>query len=467
MLFMLMTVAFGWTLSLTRSDRWGADFSHYYVASQYLADDFRLYMEVHDHKGPAFYLFLHLIGKIIGYGVFQAILSIFITAFLYLTTLFYIGTRFIQSKTALFIVSLALGATLIGQPGGTGISQIQSIFLLNYFYFLYKNLTTEETKYLYLSILFWSLAVLTRIDGFFYAILFPFILYKRNIGSLIKLLPEFIGIPLITAYLFSWYLDYSLLQYFKHIILINIIYKTQQFSEFKDLFFRDMSFYLFAASGISLVLQMVFCNKSIFQKSRFSFFLTSVLLSSLVLYIFSGSARIQHLPIVYPGILFFIIVTIANIDIELPAVILAIFFLAYSNFINVAPGIYHNLIDLQNDKLFELNNEDDRLLVEEIATFEEEEIYGIFYNFWIYVLSQKKPAFKMSGGVFYLKPFYHFSKLKDLDFEKPHKNLLSGEKRFILDSRWRKEATDLLKDLIGNSKLVKRIGIYEIRQIGI
>ena len=33
--------------------------------------------------------------------------------------------------------------------------------------------------------------------------------------------------------------------------------------------------------------------------------------------------------------------------------------------------------------------------------------------------------------------------------------------------RWRKEATDLLKVLIDNSKLVKRIGIYEIRQIGI
>jgi hypothetical protein len=33
--------------------------------------------------------------------------------------------------------------------------------------------------------------------------------------------------------------------------------------------------------------------------------------------------------------------------------------------------------------------------------------------------------------------------------------------------RWWKEATDLLKVLIDNSKLVKRIGIYEIRQIGI
>ena len=54
----------------------GADFGIYYIESKYASNDFRLYTEIFDHKGPFYFYFLKSIGQIIGWGPQKAILSL-------------------------------------------------------------------------------------------------------------------------------------------------------------------------------------------------------------------------------------------------------------------------------------------------------------------------------------------------------------------------------------------------------
>ena len=63
---LILFISLSWALSLDLN--WSTDFGVYYTGSSFFSDDYRLYLEHFDHKGPAYYAFLNVVGNIIGFG---------------------------------------------------------------------------------------------------------------------------------------------------------------------------------------------------------------------------------------------------------------------------------------------------------------------------------------------------------------------------------------------------------------
>ena len=64
-----------WPLSIFYN--WPSDYGIYYSMGNLIDQDYRLYKEAFDTKGPAYFFFLKLIGSIIGKGVWQSYMSLF------------------------------------------------------------------------------------------------------------------------------------------------------------------------------------------------------------------------------------------------------------------------------------------------------------------------------------------------------------------------------------------------------
>ena len=88
--------AFFWSLFLL--NEWGTDYGGYYAIARFLDEDYRLYKEAFDHKGPIYYIFLKCIGSLIGWGSKQAFVSLGITVSIYLLTIFYIAKNYTKNN---------------------------------------------------------------------------------------------------------------------------------------------------------------------------------------------------------------------------------------------------------------------------------------------------------------------------------------------------------------------------------
>ena len=67
---------------------WSTDFGHYYVGANSINEGYQLYNEFWEHKGPAYYFFIYITSKIIGYGILQAYFVLCITLLIYFVSLF-------------------------------------------------------------------------------------------------------------------------------------------------------------------------------------------------------------------------------------------------------------------------------------------------------------------------------------------------------------------------------------------
>ena len=52
---LIFLISLSWALSLDLN--WSTDFGVYYTGASFFSDNYRLYLEHFDHKGPAYYAF--------------------------------------------------------------------------------------------------------------------------------------------------------------------------------------------------------------------------------------------------------------------------------------------------------------------------------------------------------------------------------------------------------------------------
>ena len=97
---------------------WGSDYGAYYTGAYYLDDNYRLYQEIFDHKGPVYYLFLKSIGTVIGWGHLQSYISLLTTMLVfYIPT--YLIIRSFTKQPAIILFSVIASLLLFGNvlPG--------------------------------------------------------------------------------------------------------------------------------------------------------------------------------------------------------------------------------------------------------------------------------------------------------------------------------------------------------------
>ena len=106
----------------------GTDFGFYYSGAYFISDDYSLYKEFFDHKGPVFYLFLKIIGNLIGWGIPQSIISLFFSLMVFFIPIAYFINKFcktIFSKISMFLLSISI---LFGQTSNSSIAFFKKVF---------------------------------------------------------------------------------------------------------------------------------------------------------------------------------------------------------------------------------------------------------------------------------------------------------------------------------------------------
>jgi hypothetical protein len=246
---------------------WGTDFGVHYASAMYLGEDYALYNEIFDHKGPVYLLFLRFIGLSIGWGPSQAYISLLLTSMVYLLPLvFIINTKIISQNINLVILLLIL-ASFFGQSTNIFIVLFQAGMLFFAFYFLFACIEKPSFFWLYwfLSTFFYSISVLTRIDAIIFMPLFfiALIFAKKEPGGLNrfkKISIALIGLFLISCGLFlavSNFFGFTLEQFIQHNITFNNWYVTHLYVNKTAYIVRPQQISLMLTSGILISLVII------------------------------------------------------------------------------------------------------------------------------------------------------------------------------------------------------------------
>ncbi len=241
----------------------GADFGTYYIEAKYASNDFSLYREIFEHKGPAFLYFLKKIGEIIGWGKYKAIISIIFGNLVFFLPSYYLINKFIKNNIEKILLLLIATCLLIGQDGNSTISFFKEGLLLvslSRILFFKKNLN----NFLITIIFFW-LSFFVRVDGiiFFPIILIYFIknlIFHKNLTKRIFLLLIFTLSPIILFNYFSNFFGFNFNDYWIHNVYFNNWYSgvhvsSTFISKIQHLFFRPKGLLL---STQSLILPYLF-----------------------------------------------------------------------------------------------------------------------------------------------------------------------------------------------------------------
>jgi hypothetical protein len=224
-----LTVLAIWSLKIFLE--WGSDFGLYYAGSFFSTNVFekfehyRLYEEFFDHKGPVYYLFLKFIGKIVGYGYYQAYLSFYLSILVFYIPIYLTIKKNIKTfVSSLFFIILAL-LLLIGQDTNASIALFQLGLLTISFYYLLQ--AKDNFFFFNISYFFFILAVFTRIDSilFFFPFLYYFHLKSRNFYHYIKFFLFYIlTIPYIFLFFIITFFETSFYNFYQHNLSFNFWY---------------------------------------------------------------------------------------------------------------------------------------------------------------------------------------------------------------------------------------------------
>jgi len=255
-----LLIAIFWSIGIFST--WSTDYSVYYGASMFISDDYKLYENHFAHKGPAYYFFTNIIGKIFGWGGKKIALPILVTVFLYLISGYLLFKSFVPNKKFIFILFISLVSTLSYQNFNATISYFQFSNLFFSLTFLILSFKRKSIFYLFLAIIFFNLAYLTRLDAVVFAPLFIISIYYFNKNSY-KVLNfiAFILISYLINIFFSDYYDYSFSLFFEHNYLFNKWFRDHHFALNPLTFLhRVNNLKIFLASGLGVLFFILVSN---------------------------------------------------------------------------------------------------------------------------------------------------------------------------------------------------------------
>lgn len=469
----ILIFSFFWSIFLL--SEWGTDFGVYYATAYFLGDDYQIYKQAFDHKGPLYYLFLKGIGGLLGWGSHQAYISLSLTVSFYLLTIFYVAKHHIKN-TMIITITVGLSfATLYQQPSNVSIALFQSAILLMYFHTIVEYSKIKNVFYLTLSIVLLSLAILTRIDSVIYVLLFlpsGFLSLKRGI-IIRKLFFELVlgvGISFIICVIIFKYLNISLAEYYLHNVDFNRWYKP---AYGWGILYRPKHLTLLMVSGL-LPTVIIILNKILFHNVQgFGSMIIRIvmvnrntlsimiLLMSVVGWIYSMTDKNYHLFILVPGMLFFIISNLSIFEKRIsrfyPYFILYLVFICLCSLVPSVETVIQkeNLFDPFDDhsdvKRYEQTIEDMR---------GRSTAYIVGGRGWPYLFSRVKPTTAINNWWLYYLPEPYTTRYT----LKHHNRLINsanGYEFWINNKLLKKEDTSpLLQEILEVSNPLKSDGYY-------
>jgi len=485
-IFMLMTLAtFLWSINLLRE--WANDYGVYYANAKYMSNNFTLYGEIFANKGPLYYIFLRLLGNLYGWGVKQAVLSLFITVMTFVIATSWISFKYKLSKWCYLSVALLTIATFFQQPSNACIAYFQATFMILSFFYLIYSVKMNNIWYVHISLICLLLATLVRIDALAFVAL-HIMLYVWHFHRSAKEINIFFHITIIFVLILSSIFippilfKYNFSAYLLHNIDFNIYYRTKLLAGIVRLLYRPEATQILVTSGLLIFIISILSNitnvksKIIDQQienrhTTIDFeglVALAVLVFSFLLWIISGSDKDYHIFILVTGVLIFII---HNIDryIRLSLLYIMIPYLFYVIFLATAPGAYTIKRNIANGIFWNAYNESSKSLMSYKNTIdvlkESKSAYVIGGGGWLYLFSDTIPLTPINNWWFYYyKPGYKTENLVN-----SHRKLMNSVGvRYILDEGILTNPTKYLQELLEKSYFIcfpdesKRYSIWEV-----
>ncbi len=225
LLMFVFVILFSLYYSLPFFQDLSTDIGYYYLGSSLIDQDFILYRDWFDHKGPVIYFILYVLNSLIGVGIYQIFIFIIL-----LFTIYLIITNLIVAKNLNFnfeniLIIVFCSSIFYIQDFNYTISLINYLFIFVGMYFFL------EKKNLILSLSFLALSVLTRIDSIIYFIPLVFYFfytqnydYYKTLNFLIKIILIF----LLYLFFISLILNYELNDYF----VMNFVWNLNTYQNF-------------------------------------------------------------------------------------------------------------------------------------------------------------------------------------------------------------------------------------------
>lgn len=468
---------------------WGVDYGVYYAGAYFLDEKYRIYNEFFTHKGPLYYLFLKVIGYFIGWGQWQAYLSLFLTLLV-----FYISIIFIllseRSKPVSFLSGLLISLCLLyNQDTNSSIAFFQSSFLLISFWLLIKK---NKISSLNTSFFFLICAILTRIDAIIFLPAYLAVLIYRNHANNIKeyLIIFFIWtlIALIPFFILMYLLNFNLNQYLVHNFEFNSWYRNIHTDDNSLIYtlskylVRPNSFSIFTGSlfiipffllsyQIKSGLKELFDSlKNLFKKFKIHNSLSSngyiaiILILSFTGWFFTKSDRNFHLMIALVPLLFFYLMNIYVFDIK--RYLVSIILSGYCLILVLYAPIYNVYKD--RECLFSIYCELSIInqyadTIRTLKDIQDNEIIIIGGDGWIYLYSNIKPNNAINDTW-----FYNYKRtFSTIELLNQHNNLLNMPrgKIFLINNSYLENLNKYTKEILSKSTLVKSQSMFSIFQI--
>ena len=246
------------------------DYGTYLGVSFLINEGQILYSDLFDHKGPFFYFFLIIIDKFIGTGFYQSFIALSLICLVFLIPLIYLINKKVSNSYLQITLLLLLFSSFYAQTSDSSLALFQSGLIVSFIIFLIKSLDKSENFWLnwFLSSVFISLAILTRIDSFIFLPILFFVFFKRNLSDFFIALFFFILFFLFLIFVLSFQLNFDLKNYINTNYFFNFWYGNLFINNF---FYRPRQYSILLISGIfiSLIVTLNYCSDKIKLKEIF------------------------------------------------------------------------------------------------------------------------------------------------------------------------------------------------------
>ena len=403
LLLAFLYVGVSFTLTTTLLENLPSDYGAYYAYSMFFNEDYTLYNQAFDHKGPAYYYFIKVIGNLFGWGSYSLFLPFFFTVLLFLYSNFFFFKTLHKNRDKIFILSVACIATLSFQSGNGSIAFFQIACILFHIGFLIKFLNTSTFYNYIFSIIFFLLAFFTRIDSsiFVLLILFHILFLTNDIKVKIRCIITILILSYIFYILFSNYFDFDLNMFLNSNVIFNFIYPGAYDGNLLSRFHKPESIKIFFGSGVGLLFIVLlnqilskkkFLNKKFYKNLQHKFVIT--LISSVFLvfiFILPITEQAHYVLNLQVGCLILCSVMLSLINIKKITIIPIFLVFMYSNFATTLFPTYKFITNYGCLNTLECKSLIDiRETIRDASNYDKVNV--VYGNGWVNILSKKTPS---------------------------------------------------------------------------
>ncbi len=223
----------------------GTDFGGYYAGAYFLSDEYSLYNDHFEHKGPVFYFFIKTIGNLIGWGLPQSLITLFLSVMVFYIPLIFIINKYCKTFFAKITMILLSVSLLYGQNSNSSIAFFQEGLLILSMLPVLSN--KYKLKDFIIAKIFFTLAILTRIDSLiFYPVILIHTIRVSKSGSGTKkvfILLLFLFIPLLFFLFFSIVFKFNLNNFLEANFYFNSWYKENYLQNSENIFISIFQYF--------------------------------------------------------------------------------------------------------------------------------------------------------------------------------------------------------------------------------